>query len=269
MKTIKNSFVILILISGLLIVGCSKDNTTEKTAPQLPPESSFVMDFEGFENPNDTITSRSIATYQNWGYSYINVLVWSVYLKVGLAVPVASFAESFKHDAVYHPDQDNWTWSYNFVVDGITHEAELTGFFQSDTINWEMRITKNNFYTDFLWYYGKSAYDRSGGFWVLKENPENPNNILQIDWAYDGNNIGDIQYTNIKPGAPGNGSFIHYGTVAGDLDRFYNINNSELNNLISIEWNHTEVHGRVKDAIHFFDSEWHCWDNTLQDVVCP
>lgn len=26
--------------------------------------------------------------------------------------------------------------------------------------------------------------------------------------------------------------------------------------------------GRVKDNDHFEDLLWHCWDNTLQDIIC-
>ncbi|HEY9114468.1 MAG TPA: hypothetical protein VIN10_07180 [Bacteroidales bacterium] len=269
MKTFKISFFVVLLVSGILISGCSKDDTPNQPAPQLPPESSFVMDFTGFDNPNDTTSSREIASYQNWGYSYINVTVWHTLLKIGLAVPVASFLESFKHEAVFHPDQENWTWSYNFVVGGVTHEAELTGFFLNDTINWEMRITKANFYSDFLWYSGKSAFDRSGGYWILNEKPDSPNPILQIDWVYEGNSIGNIQYTNIKTGDAENGSYINYGTASGDLDRFYNLYFNSSANLTEIEWNSIDFHGRVKNAQHFGDQNWHCWDNTLQDIDCP
>ena len=267
------TFLSVTLVVGLLIsvtfVSCNKNENTDPTAPQLPPESSMVMDFSGFTNPDDTASVRELATYQNWGHSYVNVVVWQTIIKAGMAVPVAAFYESFKHEAVYHPDENNWTWSYNFVAGGVTHEAELTGFIVSDTVNWEMRITKDGQYTDFLWYYGKNSFDRSGGYWILNEKPTDPNKLLQIDWKYEGEGIGDIKYTNIKPDGNENGGYIWYGTLEGEMTRFYNIFNKGKDNHTDIEWSHQDRHGRVMDPIKFGDSDWHCWDTSLQDVICP
>jgi hypothetical protein len=267
MKNLLINFLTILFLLSIGLVSCKKENS--EPAPQLPPESSFVMDFSGFANANDTLNSREIASYQNWGHSFVSVTVWNAIITVGLAVPVAAFYESFNHQAVYHPDENNWTWSYNFKAGGVWHEAELTGFFISDTVNWEMRITKDGFYSDFLWYTGKNSFDRSGGYWILNENPDNPNELLQIDWTYEGGGIGDISYTNIKPGSPENGGYINYGTMAGDLTRFYDIFNKGQDNLTEIEWNHNDNHGRVADPGKFGDTNWHCWDVTLQDVICP
>jgi len=267
MKKLLIYSVVIGFILSIGVVSCKKENNDP--APDLPPESSFIMDFSGFSNPDDTLSSRGIATYQNWGHAYTNVVVWSTIIKVGLAVPVAAFYESFNHEAVYHPDENNWTWSYNFTAVGVVHEAELTGFIVSDTVNWEMRITKDGQYNDFLWYTGKNSFDRSGGYWILNENPTNPNEMLRIDWTYDGGGIGDIKYTNIIPGGAENGGYIYYGTQTGDMTRFYDIYNKGLDNLTEIEWSHIDYHGHVKDPNKFGDSDWHCWDTTLQDVICP
>jgi len=254
---------------ALTFISCNKDENKDQPAPQLPPESSFVMDFSGFANPDDTASTRELATYQNWGHSYVNVAVWNTIITIGMAVPVAAFYESFKHDAVYHPDESNWTWSYNFVAGGVTNEAELTGYIVSDTVNWEMRITKDGQYNDFLWFYGKNSFDRSGGYWILNENPTNPNELLQIDWKYEGGGIGDMKYTNIKPSGNESGGYIWYGTLDGDMTRFYNIYNKGKDNHTDIEWNHEDLHGRVMDPNRFGDDLWHCWDTTLQDITCP
>ena len=48
----------------------------------------------------------------------------------------------------------------------------------------------------------------------------------------------------------------------------YDIYNSEIDNLIEIKWNNPDRDGRVKDAEHYQDNEWHCWDNYLQDIDC-
>jgi hypothetical protein len=271
MKTIRNLFLVLGLVafSSLFITtGCKEK---DEPAPDLPPQSSFIMDFSDFSDPSDTLGSREIASYYNWGYSYANVVVWNTLLTVGLAVPVASFAESFNHEAIYHPDADNWTWTYNVTVGLAVYEAELTGYLETDSVVWEMRITKSSEYSDFLWYHGKSAIGQTepGGWWILRENPLNPNDLLQIDWQKFSNGTAEISYTNVRPEDPENGGFIHYGTTLNYLDRFYFIYNKGLDNLTEIEWSSVNKDGHVKDPVHFGDDLWHCWDTNLMDAECP
>lgn len=257
----------ILILSAILMLttSCKKNN---EPAPALPPESSFVMDFNDFSNPNDTLVTREINSYQNWGYSYANVVVWQTLLTVGLAMPVASFRESFNHEAVYHPDQDNWTWSYNVTVGSVVYEAQLTGYLQPDSVVWEMRVTKGTDFAGFLWYYGKSSLNEYGGYWILQENVLIPNPLLKIDWHNYGFGRANISYKNIKPGAPENGGYILYESGLPDF-RSYNIYNKVLDNLTMIEWSSVNLDGHVKDMHHFGDADYHCWNESLMDVVCP
>ncbi|MDX9905164.1 MAG: hypothetical protein RBS55_01110 [Bacteroidales bacterium] len=264
---------LILLVAGLILMavvillpGCKEEN---EPAPSLPPQSSFVMDFSDFSNPDDTLGTRGITTYQNWGYSYANVVIWQTFLTVGLAVPVAAFNESFNHEAVYHPDEDNWTWSYNVTVGFVVYEAELTGYLVADSVAWEMRVTKGTEFSDFLWYYGRSAIGGSGGYWILQENPLNPNPLVLIDWHKYADGTAEISYTNIRPEVPENGTYIFYGTTLNDFNRFYHIYNKVQDNLTEIEWSSVNKNGHVKDPLHFGDDLWHCWDGSLMDVVCP
>ena len=166
-------------------------------------------------------------------------------------------------------DQNNWTWSYNFIVNTVTYEAELTGYIESDSVVWEMRITNGSLYSNFLWYHGKSAVGGSGGYWVLEENPANPNDLLEIDWNHNADGTADIKYTNIRPGDTENGGFIKYGSTSTDLDRFYIIYNKGLDNMTEINWSSTQKNGNVTDPNHFGNSDLHCWDTNLMDTVCP
>jgi len=259
---------VMLFTVGVLFYGCKKED--EKVAPTLPPQSAFVMNFSDFSDASDTTKSALQAdTYLNWGYSFVNVAVWNTFLTVGLAIPVASYIEAFNHEAIYHPDTDDWTWSYNFNVGFVTYEAELTGALDGTMVDWEMRITQAGGFTDFLWYRGKSALDQSGGYWILAENPANPNDLLRIDWKKYADGTADIKYANIKFGDPENGSYIWYGTTLTAFDRFYNIYRKPSNNHTNIEWSSTLKNGRVKDPLHFNDTQWHCWDNNLLDIVCP
>lgn len=269
MKSLNNLFiksVLLLLSITFIFTSCKKD---DKTAPALPPESSFNIDFSPFANPNDTLGSREVTTYKNWGYAYSDVLVWQTFITVALAVPVAAFNESFNHEAVYHPNAENWTWSYNVVVNQVVYEAELTGYLQADSVAWEMRVTASSLFSDFLWFYGKSALDRSGGWWILQENPLAPNPVIRIEWNRYENGTADISYTDVRPGGAPTGSYIFYGTTTEYFDRFYHLYGSSNDNLTTIEWSSVNIDGRVKDAQYFGDDLWHCWDTNLMDIVCP
>ena len=107
-------------------------------------------------------------TKANWTWSATNIVVWNTIITVGLAIPVAAFAESFRHEPVEHPN-GSWWWSYNVHVGDVLYLAQLEAL-------------------------------------VLDQQ---------------------------------------------------------------VEWNRTDEHGRVKDASHFGDGAWHCWDQNLDDIVCP
>ncbi len=269
MKPVKR--IAAISVSGILILlfilpGCKKN---DEPAPQLPPESSFVMNFNDFSSADDTLAQRDLYSYRNWGHAYSKVAVWNTIIAVGLAVPVASFLESFNHEAVYHPDDNNWTWSYNVTHAGKIYEAELTGYLQADSVVWEMRVTKSDEFSDFLWYRGKSHTDRTGGYWILMNDPLDPYTLLKIDWSQDFNGSSSLRYTNIVPGGIENGGYIYYGVVPDSFDRFYDIYNKGHNNLTEIEWNHTDLNGHIKDPEFYQDASWHCWGTGLQDIDCP
>ena len=261
------SFLLVTAFSFLVVFqGCKKD---DDPALEIPPESTFLMDFSDFSSADDTTNSKgtkSVQTYKNWGHSFVNIAVWSAVITVGLAVPVASFKEAFNHEAIYHPDEKTWTWSYNFDVNG-THEAELTGYVEEDSVVWEMRIDT------FLWYYGRSHVDISGGYWILNESKNQQTQLLKIVWNRNSDDgTADITYTNVAPAGSGyhdnNGGYISYGITTGEYDRYYDIYNKWADNLTEIEWNASDKYGRIRDFKKFGDMNWHCWDTTLQDSNC-
>ncbi len=264
-------FIILMSVAiGVLIHGCKKEKE-ENPAPAIPPASTFVMDFSDFPNTDTTGMVRDVESYKNWWWAATNVGVWNVIITVGLAVPVAAFTESFAHQAVYDPDSTAWVWSYNFVVGGVIHKADLYGSLVADSVYWRMYITKANNFSNFLWYYGKADLLNSGGYWILNKDPLNPHELLNITWHRDPTaGTSDIQYTNIEEGNPENGGYIYYGiTNASPYDAFYNIYNKGQDNLTNILWNRTTKDGQVKDPQHFGDGEWHCWDQNRMDIICP
>jgi len=270
------SFTYLLIIMMTLIIiassSCTKDENEAdlKPAPDLPPQSSMLMIFADFTDI-DTTAYKSINTYQHWGWSALNVTVWNAVVTITLAVPVAAFYESFNHEGVYDPGTDKWVWSYNFYAGGVIHQASLHGSLVSDGVHWEMYISKNNAYNDFLWYHGTTNLANTTAEWHFNEKPVNPNEVLLIEYQKNTQtNIEEIKYTNVNSTSPGNGGYIQYGiNTSLDFDAFYNIYYIEEDNMINIEWSRTMKDGRVRDEFHFGDFDWRCWETDLQDIICP
>jgi hypothetical protein len=286
------SFLSLIFIA-ILLSGCAgNSSSTNKEPPKIPPQSTFVMDFSDFAqskssldtNQNSTeflvslypltipaaTTADALGDRSNWTFAALNVGFWNLAGFIGLAIPVTSFAESIKQTPVNQPD-GSWIWTYSITVAGITYSAELHGKYISSGVRWEMYITKQNEYTDFLWYYGESDTNNTKGYWLLKDKPSNPNDLLRIDWQRNpANETGDIRYTNIVPGGIENGGYISFEVSQDEpYNRSYIIYNKGKNETTYIEWSNTTITGRVKDSIHFKDNNWHCWDSNLNNVTCP
>lgn len=269
----------LLLSSSLLLSGCSEEEAAALNPPELPPKASLLMDFDAFPTPQDTPAmaminhgaQASICDASYYSYAACNVTVWNILITVGLAIPVASFAESFNHTPVLQSD-GTWIWSYNVNIGNTSYTASLHGKIVDANVNWNMYISKTGEYTDFNWYSGTSHLSGSYGSWILMNTPNNPTPLLQIDWNYDKTtDTGDLKYTNIVPEGTENGGYIYYGSNnnALDYDAFYDIYNKGADDLIEIEWQRSMFNGRVKNLNHFGNDDWHYWDSNLQDIDAP
>ncbi len=259
------ALLMFVFISFLALHGCKNDK--DEPSPGLPPESSLVMDFSDFQNA-DTTLKRDMETYHNWWWAASNVVVWNTFITVGMAIPIASFREAFNHEAIYDPDLESWTWSYNFTGGGAIHLASLQAALVQDSVLWKMYISKQGAFSDVLWYYGTSDLDATGGYWIMNKDPLNPVQMLNITWHRNAIlGTADIKYLNIIPDSEENGGYIHYGiTNDTPFNAFYDIFNKGKDNLTNIQWNRITRAGEVKDPDHFGDTEWHCWNEMKQDV---
>lgn len=280
MSRVRKSIALMMTAAVMVasVPGCGSDDGgagVQRTAPDLPPVSTFLMDFSDFSQEGQPLQSADSESADaglskaNWTWAAANVLVWNTLITFGFAIPVAAFLEAFNHEPVRQPD-GRWLWDYNFTVD-VIHLAELYGKVEDDEVVWEMYVSREGGYTDFLWYSGRSALDGSEGTWTLNQDPDNPIPMIGIAWHRDTQaGTADIQYTNIVPDGPENGGYIKYGVTGGDpYDAFYDIYNKGKDNHTNIEWSLNDKDGRVKDPDHFGDGEWHCWNNVLDDVDCP
>ena len=262
---------VLIISFSVINTSCKKDeeevSETPQEAPEVPPLSTFLMDFSNFSNPDDTLNNKT--TFQHWGHSFANAAFWNTVITIGLAVPVASFTESFNHPAVYDSENQEWYWTYTVTPGNIDHICKLTASISGNYIIWKMFITKVDHFDNFMWYEGKSHLDGTTGYWILYKSPTENFELLQIDWNRASNVLTDIKYTNIEPDGDENGGYIFYGLQVEDsYDAFYDIYNKGVNNLTSIRYHRTNKNGKVKDPAKFGDDEWRCWDTTLADTDC-
>ncbi|MBI5539103.1 MAG: hypothetical protein HY951_03535 [Bacteroidia bacterium] len=259
---------LLIAFVGIILIdsGCRK----KEPAPAMPPSSTMSFNYANF---NDTTGLNNKATHVNFFHSAVNVGFWNLILTVTLFVPVSSYAVAVNQDAEWDNHDKTWTWEYNFNSWGL-HHAVLTAKLDQDTVDWKMKID------NFEWYYGRSHTNGSGGYWVLNESTTQQTPLLRIDWALNSSSISSIKYTNVAPASStnnykNNGEYIRYGTVANtEFDRFYDVfmkndANPTQANLTEIEWHFADGHGHVKDPNKYSDSNWHCWDTSYADVVCP
>lgn len=246
--------------------------------PEIPPASTFVMDFGDFtggggaakvSSDGSDPTAMQAIPGANWSRAALNVGVWSVIITVGLAVPVAAFLESFNHTPERQED-GTWVWSYEVNVAGVMHTAELHALAVGGDIEWNMFISKEGFYADLNWFSGVSNLVGTEGTWTLNKDPDDPAPFVGIEWTRNSEEeTGDIRYTNIVPDGPENGGYIFHGLTTDAFDAFFEIYNKGQDSVKHIEWNRTTKDGRIEDGAHFGDEDWHCWDTDLQNTDCP
>jgi len=264
---------------AVVFIGCGDDRTSNPTAqaPDLPPQSTFVMPFDGFveQSAAQIPSGESLAamTKLNWGQSAVRIGVWNLLIGVGLAVPVASFIEAFNHDPVQLED-GSWQWSYSVTIDGAQpqeYTCRLVGNTVDNEVHWSMYLSQTGVFDDYLWYTGTNNLPSTEGTWTVNRGPDYGVPFLQIDWHRNvESQTGDLKYTNVIPDDAENGGYIFYGSnTDAAYDRFYNIYNKGQENLTRIEWNFANKNGRVKDEHFYLNIDWHCWDSNLDDVDCP
>lgn len=251
------------LALSLVLAGCKKEDETPDQ-PDLPPENAFVADMSGFGESS----SRADEAY---AFAALNVGVWNLVLYLNLVVPVAAWHEVRTADPVWDEDLEAWTWTKTFTNNTGSYTAQLQGSIDGSNVNWDMYVSQDGGYQDFLWYEGTAALNITNGTWTLNKSPEDPEPYIGIEWNNTvDSDVDDIKYTNIIPGAAGNGGYIHYGiTDDADYEVFYDIYGIEEDRLIEILYNRETTAGKVRDDVRFGDEDFHCWDETKADVTCP
>ncbi len=256
---------LFLLTLSSIFFSCKKEEAEE--APELPPISGLEMDFSNFLQTKSA--SLEVASQWNYAAAVLNISFWNSIATFTTIIPITAFAESFNHDAVFIDDA-TWKWEYDIPLGEYTISARLEGQVLSDSVEWRMYLSYDGLisYEDFLWFEGHSALDRFGGWWILYESYASPNELLQIDWTYESDDIGTLKYTYVKPGEDGYGNYImfeKYDLDENNFDRRYTIFNLAEDKSAIIEWNSETIVGRINN---YNPDEWKCWDENFDDIIC-
>jgi len=263
MMDLFKSALALCVAASVLLAGCKKDKEETPDQPQLPPENAFVQDFEGFGES----TSRSA---DNFAFAGLNVAFWNTVLYVNLVVPVTAWHKVREDQPEWNSDLNAWVWERTFNLSSGNYTAQLRGSTSGSQVTWKMYLSQEGGFQDFLWYEGVAQTNVTSGTWTIYRSPGNSQPYIGIEWHNTvGSDLDDIKYTNVIPDDAGNGGYIHYGVTADtDYEVFYDIYGIENDRLIEIRYNRTTTAGKVRDDQQFGDEEWHCWNETHEDVTC-
>jgi len=268
----------VILSAMILMMACSdkSSDTTqqEEQPPTLPSENTMNMAFDDFDlAPAQQLNKASDTQFgSNWLRAATMVSTWRFIAMASLAIPRAALEMAQSQHAVYEDGQ--WVWSYDFnngVTDfNITFKAD----WQTDPEGWAwaMFFTNQEGYQNFKWFDGFSAADGSHGNWTFYQEPENPAPVFSIEWQVaEGDTTPTVKFTNIDTSSAGYGSYIEFGPLHDDANynAYFTLFDAEENNTINIQWHRVNKNGRIKDPAYYNDSNWHCWDESLNDVECP
>jgi hypothetical protein len=263
----------------LLLIGCEDDNNIELTdAPEIPPSSTFVMDFDSFPGgggqsdlpPLIPVKGQQTYTQANFNHAAFFVGFWNLAIAVNMVVPVAAYGTALQQTAEQQPD-GSWHWAFDFGAANQQYSARLECLVDEEGFNWDMYISQDQTIDQYHWFSGWSNLTLTEGTWTLNRSPEEPEPYIGIEWERTpATDFREIRYTNIIPDDPANGGYIWHGITAPlAYDAFYDIYGVEENRLLETEWNRDTQAGHVRDEVFFEDSDWHCWDEELQDIDCP
>lgn len=265
-----------ILILSVMILNTSCDKEEKGEQPELPPVESMVMDFSDFQDtPGDIVkgldAKAASATYVNFNYAYQTVSFWNAFTAISLIVPVSSYSYALQQEPVYLGN-NKWEWSYNFMVEQEEFTATLTG---ERIDNEKFSMVMNIAFADLpllkaKYFDGICRYDHTAAEWNLYKL-DNATSIktLEIDWTknYETGEA-SLKYTYVEPGQTETNSSINWVI---DPDASYNAGYyiDLSTGLVNIEWDTTSKAGHVSSPSYFEDSDWHCWNDLLQDITCP
>ncbi|MGB3850692.1 MAG: hypothetical protein WA958_12040 [Tunicatimonas sp.] len=262
-----NRLFLMALLSGYLI-GCSQkdDPQAELAAPAVPSAATLDMKIYTFSE-KDNSNGRTMAEGKlNAFYAGLGFNIWTAILKLQVAVPSVALNEAFKQTPTLTSD-GQWLWTYSVeAVDN--YQVKLYAKDQGDEqVGWEMYLSKEGFFQDYLWITGTSDRSSKQGQWIVnREGAE----LMRVDWKKaSSDTVTELTYTHLEAESKYEGSYVKYQTLSeGDYNVAYSVYLSNEDNKLNINYHTETLVGRVSNKKHFDDEAWHCWNSDFEDVSC-
>jgi hypothetical protein len=264
----------LYLSLAVVLMSCNPDNeNNQDPQPVMPPEYSMAPNFDDFE----TEGNQRNQTIEHWFYAAVNVNVYSTILAGNLAIPVAAFKATISQEPFYDTVAGVWTWENEFSAHSNDFSIRLTADVVDGNVDWKGYISATSLSStssysppdNFVWFEGQSDVEGNTGNWTLFENPDNPSAWISTEWSRNENQTVVNAIFTIEKEGDLLGSYIDYSRDEdADLNRSVEISNTQSGDLIEIYWNSELKFGRVRSENYFNNTDFHCWDEDLQDVNC-
>ncbi len=271
MKRTGTLFLGALIAIAAILSSCSDDTEAPGNPPELPPKASLSVNLGNFTQNEGGRVDQTTAK-NNFSFAALNVGFWQTIVGATIVIPSVAFEAAFDHSFEYQESDGRWKSEYTFGQNGSMITAELFAENTGETVIWEMYLSQEGAFDRFLWFTGESRVDNTGGEWVLHASPENPREVLTIDWdRVEGDAVYSL-YTLTDETSEKSGSYIEYGLSSeSDFTHFYDVSitdTEEDDYDLNILFNQETKVGRVKSNTYFGDSDYRCWDETLEDVDC-
>lgn len=266
----------LIFALGLLLSlqSCMKEKNQETLrAPEIPPTSLFTIPTSSFGIVSEKESSEIRTDKSNWIHAGLNVLVWNTVVFSNTAVPIAAFGRAFDHDSKFIGEK-TWIWKYDYTTPpshgSKKYDVSLSGTISDDNseVFWTMTVIDNANNKEFIWYEGTIDKDNTNGKFTFYKDPADPKPYMGISFTKEpSSNDLTIRFSNEVTSDLNYGDYIEWRSNNGsEFDRAYDIFTN--NSLLEIQANSSTDQGRVKHILHFNDDNWHCWDETHDNIDC-
>ena len=259
-KRMKQIFFILSI--SLFLQFC--DNP-ERTAPEIPDESNFIIEF-----PDFILETKDSS---NFKFASEKLMLWESIISDSLLIAKKSYTEAVKNAESVYLKENTWLRTFYFNENSADFTAKLYCKTENDSLDLKMYITRAGEYENFFWFKGFCDINMTSGTWTFIDKPSvneyKPKELLLIEWNITGESNYLIKYTNIEQGSSQNGNYIAYNmSLDENCTDVYNIYNKGQDSFIKIELNRSTKKGRIKSITHYSDEEWHCWNEEFEDVEC-
>ncbi len=258
----------------LLTVSCDSSLTSfHEQPPELPPVSSMMMNFSGFDQgqskaiPAPELNAESV-NYSNFGNAAVRVLIVKSAVNLNLAIPKAILIAA--HSAEPELNENNeWVWSYSNTAEGKDFEVRLVASSENgNDVLWQFFITNTELDLDnHLFFEGVTSTNAQSGTWTYYQllGDESGDAISEVSWNIVNEEQRQLRLDILSDRNGNLGDFIEYELDAPIKRVTYF--NAEKEETAEIEWNSETLAGYLI-APDYNEGERACWGSNLANTPC-